>query len=64
MEDYPYKIIHKVQTVKTKKFSALEKVAYNLYKVDIDFDEAHDEWTKNKIKGKNGTYRYKKKVSL
>jgi len=64
MEDSPYKIIHKVQPVITEKFSALEKVAYKLYEVDINFDEAHDEWTKNKIKGKNGTYRYKKKVSV
>jgi len=32
----------------------------DLYEVNIDFDEAHAEWTKNKIKGKNGTYRYKK----
>ena len=60
MEYYPYKIIHKVQPVITEKFSVLEKVAYKLYETDINFDEAHDEWTKNKIKGKNGTYRYKK----
>ena len=59
MKDHPHKIIHKVQIKKTDKFSILEKIPYNLYEVDINFDEAHDEWTKNKIKGKNGTYRYK-----
>ncbi len=33
---------------------------YAIYAVDIDFDEAHNEWMKNKIKLKNGCYRYKK----
>lgn len=31
-----------------------------LYEVNIDFDEAHAEWVKNKVKLKNGCYRYKK----
>lgn len=31
-----------------------------LYEVNIDFDEAHNEWVKNKIRLKNGCYRYKK----
>ena len=46
MKKYPHKIIDVLQIKKTKKFSV----------IDINFDEAHDEWTKNKIKGKNGTY--------
>ena len=29
------------------------------YEVKIDFDEAHKEWMKNKIKQENGCYRYK-----
>ena len=61
MEDYPHKVIHKVQITETEKFSVLEKIPYKLYEIDINFDDAHNEWTKNKIKGKNGTYRYKKK---
>ena len=28
------------------------------YDVDIDFDEAHNSWVENKIKGENGTYYY------
>ena len=44
---------------KTKKFSVIEIITYKVYEIDINFDEAHDEWTKNKIKGKNGTYKYK-----
>jgi len=31
-----------------------------LYEVNIDFDEAHNEWVKNKIKMPNGCYRYRK----
>ncbi len=27
--------------------------------IDIDFDLAHKEWIKNKIKLKNGVYKYK-----
>ena len=49
MKKYPHKIIDVLQIKKTKKFSV----------IDIHFDEAHDEWTKNKIKGKNGTYSIK-----
>ena len=59
MEKYPYKTIHKVQIMKTEKFSIFEKVEYKLYEVNMNFDEAHDKWTNNKIKGKNGTYKYK-----
>ena len=59
MKDYPHKIIDKLQLKKTTKFSVLEKIQYKLYEININFDEAHDEWTKNKIKGKNGTYKYK-----
>ena len=59
MKKCPYNLRPRVRIKKTEKFSVLEKIPYNLYKVDINFDEAHDEWTKNKIKGKNGTYRYK-----
>ena len=59
MEDYPHKIIHKIHLKNTEKFSVLEIILYKLYDIDINFDDAHDEWTKNKIKGKNGTYRYK-----
>ena len=33
--------------------------SYKVYEVDINFDNAHEEWCKNKIKGKNGTYKYK-----
>ena len=29
------------------------------YEVKIDFNEAHKEWMKNKIKQENGCYRYK-----
>ena len=45
---YPYKIIDKLEIKKTEQ-----------YEIDINFDDAHLEWTKNKIKGKNGTYKYK-----
>jgi hypothetical protein len=31
-----------------------------LYDVNIDFDEAHVEWVKNKIRLPNGCYKYKK----
>jgi hypothetical protein len=31
-----------------------------MYEVNIDFDEAHKEWVKNKVKLQNGHYRYKK----
>lgn len=31
-----------------------------LYEVNIDFDAAHREWVKNKVKLQNGCYRYKK----
>jgi len=31
-----------------------------IYDVDIDFDEAHREWIKNKVKLPNGEYRYKR----
>lgn len=31
-----------------------------LYEVNIDFDEAHNEWIKNKVKLQNGCYRYKR----
>ena len=34
-----------------------------LYEVNIDFDEAHAEWVKNKIKMPNGCYRYRKERS-
>jgi len=60
MKGHPYNLRPRVQIKKTKKFSVLEKNPDDLYEVDINFDEAHDEWTKNKIKGKNGTYRYRK----
>ena len=30
------------------------------YEVNIDFDEASREWRANKIKGPNGTFRYRK----
>ena len=59
MDNYPHKIIHSLQVKKTEKFSVLEIIPLKLYDININFDEAHDEWTKNKIKGKNGTYRYK-----
>ena len=59
MKDYPHKIIHKIQLKNTEKFKVYEKIPYKLYEVNINFDEAHDEWSKNKIKGKNGTYKYK-----
>ena len=49
MKKFPHKIIDVFQLKNTKKYSV----------IDINFDEAHDEWTKNKIKGKNGTYKYK-----
>ena len=56
---YPYKIIDKLEIKKTEQFSVLEVVPDKLYEIDINFDDAHLEWTKNKIKGKNGTYKYK-----
>jgi hypothetical protein len=59
MKDYPHKIIHKIQLKNTKKFTVLENIPYKLYEININFDEAHDEWIKNKKKGKNGTYKYK-----
>lgn len=59
MKKYPHKIIDVLQMKKTKKFSVIEIITYKVYEIDINFDEAHDEWTKNKIKGKNGTYKYK-----
>jgi hypothetical protein len=31
-----------------------------LYDVCIDFDDAHDAWVANKIKQKNGCYKYRK----
>jgi hypothetical protein len=31
-----------------------------LYEVNIDFDEAHEGWMANKIKKKNGCYKYRK----
>jgi hypothetical protein len=31
-----------------------------IYNVNIDFDEAHNEWVKNKVKLQNGFYKYKK----
>ena len=31
-----------------------------LYEVNIDFDDAHDAWVANKIKQKNGCYKYRK----
>ena len=31
-----------------------------LYEVNIDFDEAHEAWVANKIKQKNGCYKYRK----
>jgi len=59
MKDYPHKIIETLQLKKTKKFAILESISYKVYEVDINFDNAHEEWCKNKIKGKNGTYKYK-----
>lgn len=59
MKDYPHKIIHKLELKKTEKFAVLEKIPYKLYEININFDDAHDEWSKNKKKGKNGTYKYK-----
>jgi hypothetical protein len=35
-----------------------------LYEVNIDFDEAHDAWVANKIKQKNGCYKYRKTKSV
>ena len=32
----------------------------SLYEVNIDFDEAHEAWMANKIKQKNGCYKYRK----
>ena len=58
MENYPYKIIYKLELKKTKKFAVFEKISYKLYDININFDDAHDEWNKNKKKGKNGTYKY------
>ena len=58
MENYPYKIIYKLELKKTKKFTVFEKIPYKLYDININFDDAHDEWSKNKKKGKNGTYKY------
>ena len=52
MKNHPYNLRPRVQIKKTEKFSVLEKIPYKLYEVYINFDEAHDEWTKNKIKGK------------
>ena len=45
---YPYKIIDKLEIKNTEQ-----------YEININFDDAHLEWTKNKIKGKHGTYKYK-----
>ena len=45
---YPYKIIDKLEIKNTEQ-----------YEININFDDAHLEWTKNKIKGDNGTYKYK-----
>jgi hypothetical protein len=44
----------------------IEIIEYNpsshkpLYEVNIDFDEAHEAWVANKIKQKNGCYKYRK----
>ena len=39
----------------------IEYIEYTpLYEVNIDFDEAHDAWVANKIKQKNGCYKYRK----
>jgi hypothetical protein len=44
----------------------IEVIEYNLsshkplYEVNIDFDEAHEAWVANKIKQKNGCYKYRK----
>lgn len=41
--------------------SFAENIEYApLYEVNIDFDEAHDAWVANKIKQKNGCYKYRK----
>lgn len=37
-------------------------VPISLYEVNIDFDDAHEAWTSNKIKQKNGCYKYRKTI--
>ena len=49
----------------TKMVSFEENIEYvnytpPLYEVNIDFDDAHDAWVANKIKQKNGCYKYRK----
>jgi hypothetical protein len=41
----------------------IEYINYRpIYEVNIDFDEAHDAWVANKIKQKNGCYKYRKHI--
>ena len=52
-------------TKPTKMVSFEENIEYvnytpPLYEVNIDFDDAHDAWVANKIKQKNGCYKYRK----
>jgi hypothetical protein len=47
----------------TKMVSFEENIEYikpPLYEVCIDFEYAHDAWVANKIKQKNGCYKYRK----
>jgi hypothetical protein len=53
------------QSKQPRMVSFVENIDYindrpALYEVNIDFDEAHDAWVANKIKQKNGCYKYKK----
>jgi hypothetical protein len=47
-------------TTRSQSIKQYKRPNYVELDVDIDFDEASNAWTKNKIKTGNGCYRYKK----
>ena len=59
MQSIPYTLKKEIVIKKTKLFSVLDLSEVKSYEVNINFDAAQDAWEANKIKGKNGTYRYK-----
>ena len=50
---------------KSQNETSIHSIPYRpLYEVNIDFDEAHREWVKNKIKMPNGCYKYRKERTV
>lgn len=58
--DSNYEFMELPSTKKRKTQTECTLIQKPLYDVFIDFDEAHFEWMKNKVKLPDGNYKYKR----